>query len=81
MEGGEWKVEVEVGCPPWASVHKANINLYGLSILGVNIKYRLSCTSLPPYGGYTGERLKHLHKSHVLTRSFMPLYFFWAILL
>ncbi len=21
MEGGEWKVEVEVGCPPWASVH------------------------------------------------------------
>ena len=20
MEGGEWKVEVEVGCPPWASV-------------------------------------------------------------
>ena len=22
MEGGEWKVEVEVGCPPWASVLK-----------------------------------------------------------
>ena len=20
MEGGEWKVEVEVGCPSWASV-------------------------------------------------------------
>ena len=38
--------------------HKAHINLYGLFILGVNIKYRLFCTSLPPYGGYTGERVK-----------------------
>ena len=37
--------------------HKAHINLYGLIILGVNMKYRLFCTSLPPYGGYTGERV------------------------
>ena len=38
--------------------HKAYINLYGFFRLGVNIKYKLSCTSLPPCGGYTGERVK-----------------------
>ena len=33
------------------------MNLYGAFILGVNIKYRLFCTPLPPYGGDTGERV------------------------
>ena len=28
--------------------HKADINLYGVFRLGVSIKYRLFCTSLPP---------------------------------
>ena len=39
--------------------HKAHINLYGVFILDVNIKYRLFCTSLSPCGGYTGERVNN----------------------
>ncbi len=34
------------------------MNLYGVFILGVNIKYRLCYTSSLPYGGYTRERVK-----------------------
>ena len=47
--------------------------LYGLFILGVNIKYRLFCTSLPPYGGYTGERVnQEAGNASSLTDSLVP---------
>ena len=32
MEGGEWKVEVEAGCPPWASVLDSVTNCNALTI-------------------------------------------------
>ncbi len=34
------------------------MNLYGVYILGIDIKYRLCYTSLPTYGGHTGEKVK-----------------------
>lgn len=43
------------------SYHKPHMNLYEVFTLGVNIKYRFFCMSVPPYGSDTDERVNLLH--------------------
>ena len=51
--------------------HKAHMNLYGVFILGVNIKYGLSFVFLGSKVAYTSERVNQRdHKTEILSSIF-----------
>ncbi len=65
MEGGEWKLEVEVGCPPWASVGISTINITGIGITNSALVQKNNICGKK----YTSKKFQDGNIAHLYTLS------------